>query len=165
MSCDAIQERMSELALARGLGEPERWEEDAREHVHGCTECAAHARFLEALMTSLESSPPAPVHAAAVAGARERAVRALRAQTAPPHLVRELAALLAVALLALPILVGDAWLVAREATALLAPWLPSALLTWLGVVYFGSLALTTGALYAALPLVVGWMHRHRAEAA
>jgi len=165
VSCDAIQERMSERALSRGLGEAERWDAAAREHLRGCADCAAHERFLQALVTSLDASPPVPVHAATVAGARERAMRALRAQAPAPGLLRELAALLAVALLALPILLGDAWLVAREATALLAPWLPSTLLTWLGVVYFGSLALTTGALYASIPLVVGWMHRRRVEAA
>ena len=165
MSCEAIQERMSELALARALQTTERWDAEALEHALGCADCADHARFLRELVASLEASPVAPVDATAVAGTRRRATRALRAQAPPPHLVRELAAALAVALLALPILLGDAWLVAREATALLSPWLPDALLEWLGVVYFGSLALTTGALYAAIPLVVGWAHGRRVETA
>jgi hypothetical protein len=162
VSCDAIQERLSELALGHALDGPERWDAELREHALGCGDCAGHARFLRALVGSLESMPAEPARAVVVAGARERARRALRAQAPPPRFARELAGAFAIGVLALPLAFGDAWLVAREGTALLSPWLPSAVLTWLGVVYFGSLALTTGALYAAIPLAVGWAHRERA---
>jgi len=162
VSCDAFQERLSELALGRALDAPERWDDELRRHVPECDGCAEHVRFLQALVGALESVPAAPAHAAVIAGARERAVRALRAQAPMPRFARELAAVLAIAVLALPLAIGDAWLVAREATALLSPWLPPALLTWLGAVYLGSLALTTGALYAAIPLAVGLAQRRRA---
>jgi anti-sigma factor RsiW len=162
VSCDAVQERLSELALGRALEAPERWDAELREHALGCGACAAHVRFLHALVDSLEASPAVPLHGAVVAGARARAGRALRAQAPAPRFARELVVALAVGVLALPLLLGDAWLVGREASALLSPWLPRALLTWLGVVYFGSLALTTGALYAAIPLAIGLTRRERA---
>jgi hypothetical protein len=164
VSCDAIQERLAELALARELDAAERSRAEL-EHAAGCADCAAHARFLRALVASLEAGTAPAVRSGVVETARARAARALRAQAPPPRFGRELAGALGVGLLALPVVLAHAWLVARGATALLAPWLPGAMMTWLGVVYFGSLALTVGALYAAIPLAVAWARRTRTEVA
>jgi hypothetical protein len=80
-------------------------------------------------------------------------------------LAREVVAALAVLALALPVVVGHAWLVAEGAIALLGGLLPPLVLEGLGVVYFGSLALAVGALYALLPLWVAVVRRARSEAA
>jgi len=163
MSCEAIQDAWTELALARDLERPDA---GLREHAATCAGCSAHVGFLRALVSALEALDAVPaVRPSALASAQKRALRALRAQAPPPHLARQLAGALGLALLALPVVLGHAWLVARGAEAVLAPWLPSALLTWLGFVYFGSLALAVGTLYAAIPLALAATHRRPAEVA
>ena len=159
--CDAIEERLSELALA---GEIEPMDAELRDHVAGCAGCSAHARFLRGLVAALdELDAVPPVRPGALASTQRRAVRALRAQAPPPSFARELAGALGLGVLALPVVIGHAWLVARGAEALLAPWLPRAVLAWLGFEYFGSLALAVGALYAAIPLALASARRIPAE--
>jgi hypothetical protein len=165
VSCDGVQERLTELALAREAAPPERWEPPVREHVAGCAACRDHLRFVRALSVSLASELPPPMAPAALAIARARAARALRAQ-APPRqgMVRELAVTFAVSLLALPLALAHAWLVTEGVGALLRPLLPGALVTGLGVAYLGSVALAVGAFYAVAPLWIALVRHARAEA-
>jgi len=160
--CDAIEERLSDLALA---GEIELVDAELRAHLVGCSACSAHARFLRAVVAALDELDAVPaVRPGALAAAQRRAVRALRAQAPPPSFGRELASALGLGVLALPVVIGHAWLVARGAEALLAPWLPRAVIAWLGFEYFGSLALAVGALYAAIPLALAAARRIPEEA-
>ncbi len=165
MSCEAVQERLSELALARALDDEARWEARDRAHVADCAECTAHARFLRRLAAELDALPAPAPDAALLARVRARSERALRARSRPPALGAgfglELAGALALALLALPFVAGHAWLVVQAAGAWLAPWLPGPVLTWLGVVYFGSLALVLGAGYGSIPAAVHYARRLR----
>jgi hypothetical protein len=159
VSCDAIQERLDERALARTLddGSPEAAELCA--HARSCAACGAHRRFLVALEAALDVPEPEPVAAAVVAAARTRAVRVLRSRETPPAVGRELVAALGVALLALPLVVAHAYLVIEGGAWLLAAWLPAPVLTWLGAVYLLSLALGVGALYGLIPLAVAFRRR------
>jgi len=135
VSCDAIQERLDERALARTLddGSPEAVELGA--HALRCAACGAHRRFLVALEAALDVPEPEPVAAAVVAAA------------------------LGVAVLALPLVVAHAYLVIEGGAWLLAAWLPAPVLTWLGAVYLLSLALGVGALYGLIPLAVAFRRR------
>jgi hypothetical protein len=161
VSCDTVQEQLDELALAGALdaaGEAA----EARAHARGCPACGAHLGFLRALAGELAdpAAAPVPVRPAVVAAAQERARRALRAgEVRSPALGRELAVALALAVLALPLVVGQAYVVVEGGAWLLASWLPEPLLVWLGVAYLGSLGLAVGALYASIPLVVAWRRR------
>jgi hypothetical protein len=165
VSCDPIQERLDELLLARTATRPDGWDPGLADHVAGCAGCAEHVRFLGALRDSLAAQVPPGPSPDVLAGAQARARRALRARSAPRRgLARELAAALAVSLLALPVMVGQAWLVAEGAGWLLQLFLPATVVTWLGVVYFGSVALAVGTLYALIPLGVALARQARAEA-
>jgi hypothetical protein len=160
VSCEAFQERLDAGALARAAA----LDADLATHLRDCAACAAHQRFLHALVGALDAAPPpAPADAAVVALARRRSARVLRAQETPAGVGRELVAALAVALLALPLVVAHAYLVLEGAAWLLAAWLPAPVLTWLGGVYLGSLALGVGALYGLIPLAVAWRRRGGAE--
>lgn len=158
VSCEAMQSALEsgELAAAPQL----------REHVATCADCAAHERLL-AVLAGGAAEPSAPPALALVAHTRMRASRVLRAHAAAPTrgLLAEGALALAVLTLALPLALAHAWLVAEGAVALLGGWLPPLVLEGLGVVYFGSLALAVGALYALLPLWVATLRRARMEAA
>jgi hypothetical protein len=160
VSCDAFQERLDASALARTA-----LDADLAAHVRDCTACGAHERFLFALVVALDATaPPQAVDAAVVALAQRRSARVLRAQSTPVGVGRELVAALAIALLALPLVVAHAYLVLEGAAWLLASWVPAPVLTWLGGVYLGSLALGVGALYGLIPLAVAWRRRGVAEA-
>ena len=167
MTCEQTQEALTELLLARRAPPPAGWEPALRDHAWECPACAAHLRFLHALTASLaHEALPAPTPEL-LARSRVRAARALRAHAPAPRLGRgfgrELAAALGVLVLALPLFVGQAWLVAEAGTALLAPLLPDVVLTGLGAVYFGTFALLVGSLYAFVPLWVATVRRARTE--
>jgi hypothetical protein len=72
-------------------------------------------------------------------------------------------AALAVAVLALPLVVGQAYLVIEGGAWLLARWVPAPVLTWLGGVYLISLALAVGALYGLIPLAIAFRRRALGE--
>jgi hypothetical protein len=163
MSCEGVQERLDDLALARALDGGDAAE--LRDHAAQCTACGAHLRFLHELGAALEEPAVLPVSAGVLAAAQRRAARVLRAREAPRGLGRELAAALAVALLALPLVVAHAVLVVEGASWLLSAWVPEPVLAWLGAVYLASLALGVGALYGIIPLAVAWRRRSRVESA
>lgn len=167
MSCESIQQRMEELALDRALGGEAAEAIAAREHARECAACGPHLRFLNAMGASLERERTATplVATALLAQTRARALRALRAQETPRGVGGELAAALALAVLALPLVVGHAVLVIEGAAWLLAQWVPTPLLTWLGGLYVASLALGVGALYGLIPLAVAWRRRSITETA
>lgn len=158
MSCEAVQTALDEgAAEAPGV----------RAHLGTCAACAAHARFLHALGTAAASPGSAPfVAPELLAHTRARAVHALRAHAPAPAggaFLRELAGVLAVLSVGLPLVLAHAWLVAEGALALLGGILPPLLLEGLGVVYFGSLALAVGTLYALLPLWVATIRSARTQ--
>ena len=159
MSCETVQAALEAQALGAGTHEIDA---AAAAHLAACADCAAHQGLLAGLAAVLveEAPPPRPE---VVALARERALRALRAHGPAPArgLVSELLVAAAVLALALPFTVAHAWLVAEGAAALLGGLLPAALLEGLGVVYFGSLALAVGTLYALLPVWVALARRGR----
>jgi hypothetical protein len=153
MSCPSIQERLSERALARALDDPEREAAADRSHAAGCAACGAHLAFLRALEGTLAEGVESP-SPAVLDAARRRAARVLRSRARPAGLRRVALRSFGLALAAVPVVLLHAYLVVWGASTLLAPWLPAPLLDWLGVVYFGSLALAIGALSGAIPLAV-----------
>jgi hypothetical protein len=158
---------MVDLALAHALDGEAAESLAARSHASDCESCGAQLRFLRALGASLEHEraevPSLPSDL--LARTRSRAVRALRAQETPRGVGRELVAALALAMLALPLVVGHAYLVIEGAAWLLSQWVPAPVLTWLAGVYVASLALGVGALYGLIPLAVAWRRRSTTEAA
>lgn len=153
MSCDTVQAALDGGADDAGV----------RAHVAACTACAAHERFVRALDAAFAAEPAPALAPALLAQTRARSARALRAHASAPAggLLRELAGVVAVLALGLPLVVAHAWLVAEAALALLGGILPPLLLEGLGVLYFGSLALAVGTLYALLPLWVATVRRAR----
>jgi divalent metal cation (Fe/Co/Zn/Cd) transporter len=103
------------------------------------------------------------VRASVLAATKQRAARALRAREEPHPFGRELIAALAVAVLALPLVVAQAFFVVESGAWLLASWVPEPILIGLGVSYLGSFALGVGALYGSIPLVVAWRRRALTE--
>jgi len=146
--------------LASAAGDPA-----VRAHVAGCPECTAHERFLRALGAAFDAEAPSALAPELLARTHARAARALRAHAPAPTwgLLREVSAALAVLALALPLVLAHAWLVAEGALALLGGILPPLLLEGLGIVYFGSLALAVGTLYALLPIWVATVRRARTD--
>lgn len=160
MSCEEIQQHLDQAILARRSPDAA-----DRSHVEGCASCGAHRSFLLALAADLEAQRvPAPQPAVLAAG-RRRAVQALRERREMQGFLRELVRPLALGLLALPVALVHGFLVARLASALLAGWLPGPLLGFLGVLYFGSLALALGVLYGSIPVAVTLARRARLEPA
>ena len=163
MNCDAVQERLDERALAHALDAGDGAAAELFAHTVDCQACSAHLAFLRALDAEFAALPLAPVRNAVVASAQQRAARALRAREQAHGFGRELVAALAVAVLALPFVVAQAFLVVESGSWLLASWVPHAILIWLGIAYLGSFALGVGALYGSIPLVVAWRRRALAE--
>jgi hypothetical protein len=157
MSCETVQAALDDGAVH---------DPSLRAHLAECAACAAHERFVRALGASFAALERTPELAPALlARTRTRAARALRAHAPVPArgLLRELAGVLVVLALGLPLVLAHAWLVAEGALVLLGGILPPLLLEGLGVVYFGSLALAVGTLYALLPLWVATVRRARTE--
>jgi anti-sigma factor RsiW len=152
---------------ARGPGAAEPAPPALRAHLADCPACATHERFVHALAAALAAEPVPALPPDLVARTRLRATRALRAHTrAPgPGLIAEVVAVLAVLALALPLVLAHAWLVADVAVALLGGLLPPLVLEGLGAVYFASLALAVGTLYALLPIWVATARRVHKESA
>lgn len=149
MNCEEVQERLSEAVLDRVSAAAA----DIT-HIEDCVSCRAHERFLRELTTAFDQVVVRPASSPALARCQLRAQRALRASHIPSGIAGELLHVLALALIPLPFVLAYAFIVARGASTLLAAWLPEAVLVWLGMVYFGSLALSIGAVYGSLPLVV-----------
>ncbi|MCL4683892.1 hypothetical protein KJ059_03965 [Myxococcota bacterium] len=163
MSCEAVQEELTERLLTPGAPGPEHWDPALRTHVQACTACAGHVQFLRALTTSLASAGAAALAPAHIAQSRARAVRALRAHRPSRAFGRELVGAVVVLALGLPLAVAQAWLIAQGAAALLEPLLPEAVLIALGVFYAGTFLLMVGTLYAFVPLWVAAVRRARME--
>ena len=163
MNCDAVQERLDERALARALAPGDAAAAELIAHADSCEACGAHLAFLRALDAEFAALPLAPVRASVVATAQRRAARALRAREPAHGFGRELVAALAVAVLALPFVVAQAFVVVESGAWLLASWVPHPILLGLGATYLGSFALGVGALYGSIPLVVAWRRRALAE--
>jgi hypothetical protein len=147
--CERVQLRLCEAALAgrdADAGE--------RSHARGCESCAAYASLLERLDRELAPASLTPLSPALLAVCRSRAERALRARELPCGFGRDVARALGLGLLALPLVALWSTLVVRWTTAALAPLVPDMLLAWLGLVYFGSLALGLGLAYGAIPIAI-----------
>jgi hypothetical protein len=155
VSCEQIQERLTESFLARVAQAPE----DAA-HAAGCAACGAHARALHAVTAHLSALKVPDLRPAALRACEARALQVLRAQRAAraPEplrgLGRDLLRAAALGLLALPVALGHAWFMAWAGQAFLGPWIPTPVLGWLGVFYFAPVALGLGVLYGAIPLAV-----------
>lgn len=165
MNCELVAQQLEELALDRALDGDAAEAIAAREHARNCEACGSQLRFLRSMSASLERERKAPprISTELLARTRVRALRALRAQETPRGVGGELAAALALAVLALPLVVGHAYLVMEGAAWLLAQWVPAPLLTWLEGIYLASLALGVGALYGLIPLAVAWRRRSTTE--
>jgi hypothetical protein len=155
VSCEEIQERLTEAFLAHAPAAAE----DAT-HAAGCAACGALARELRAVAEHLAVVQVPGLRPAARAACEAEALRALRGQRiarapAPMHgMGRDFARAALLGLLALPIAVGHAWLVAWAGAAFLGPWIPGPVLGWLGVFYFAPVVLGLGVLYGVIPLAV-----------
>lgn len=161
MSCEARWDRIERAAFEGGL---DARAEQEREHLESCAACASQVALLRRLIGEARAAQPEPLSPELRASVHERARRALRASRPSPIFRWEIAAPLAVALLALPIAIGQGWLWAQGFAYLLEPWLPASLLTGLAILYAASAALTLGGLYGSLPLAVVYAQRKRLEA-
>ncbi len=161
MNCEARQERLERIAFE---GEIEALVDEQREHLEGCASCASHFALLRQLVGDARDAQPAPLSPQLRASVRERATRALRATHSNPIFRWEIVAPLAVALLALPIAIGQGWLWTHGLSLLLEPWLPTSVLTGLTIFYAASAALTLGGLYGSLPFAIAFANRNRLEA-
>ena len=167
MNCEARQEQLERIAFEGGA---EALVDEQREHLEACAPCASHFALLQQLIGEARDAQPTPLSPQLRASVHERATRALRAtQVLPaadsnPIFRWEIAAPLAVALLALPIAIGQGWLWTHGFSVLLGPWLPASVLTGLTIFYAASAALTLGGLYGSLPLAIAYANRNRLEA-
>jgi anti-sigma factor RsiW len=156
-----MQEQIERAAFEGGLAARV---ERERAHLEACAACAEHVALLRELIEELRDAPPQRLTPQLRASVHERAIRALRATRPSPIFRWEIAAPLAVALLALPIAIGQGWLWTHGLAYLLRPWLPASVLTGLAIFYVASAALTLGGLYGSLPLAVAYANRNRPEA-
>ena len=161
MSCEARQEQLERIAFE---GELEALVDAEREHLESCASCSSHFALLRQLIGEARDAQPAPISPQLLASVHERANRALRATHSNLIFRWEIAAPLAVALLALPIAIGQGWLWTHGLSALLEPWLPTSVLTGLTIFYAASAALTLGGLYGSLPFAIVYANRNRLEA-
>ncbi len=159
MNCDAFQQELDERALAHALAVSDGATLEAFAHAESCESCGTHLAFLRVLDAEFAALPLAPVRASIVVFAQQRATRALRARERPQGFGREVVAALAVAILALPLVVAQAFVVVESGAWLLASWVPEPILLGLGFGYLASFALGVGALYGSIPLVVAWRRR------
>ena len=161
MNCEARQERLEQAAFEAGL---EAFADAEREHLEDCANCSSHFALLGQLIGDARSAQPALLSHQLRASVHERATRALRATHSNLIFQWEIAAPLAVALLAVPIAVGQGWLWTQGLSALLEPWLPTSVLTGLTIFYAASAALTLGGFYGLLPFAIAHANRNRLEA-
>jgi hypothetical protein len=179
VNCETRQEQLEWIAFE---GELEALVDEQREHLETCASCSSHFALLEKLVGHARDTQPTPLSAELRASVHERATRALRASHSTPTTQStgaaqstratqsnpifrwEIAAPLAVALLALPIAIGQGWLWTHGISLLLEPWLPSSVLTGLTIFYAASAALTLGGLYGSLPFAVAYANRNHLEA-
>jgi predicted anti-sigma-YlaC factor YlaD len=161
VNCEARQEQLERIAFE---GELEALVEEQREHLEACATCASHFALLRQLIGEARDAQPTPLSPQLRASVHERATRALRATNSNLIFQWEIFAPLAVALLALPVAIGQGWLWTRGLSILLEPWLPTSVLTGLTIFYAASAALTIGGLYGLLPFAVAFANRNRLEA-
>ncbi len=161
MNCEARQEQLERIAFEGG---PEALVDEQREHLEACAPCASHFALLRQLIGEARDAQPTPLSPQLRASVHERATRALRATRSNLIFRWEIVAPLAVALLALPIAIGQGWLWTHGLSALLEPWLPTSVLTGLTIFYAASAALTLGGLYGSLPFAIAYANRNRLEA-
>jgi predicted anti-sigma-YlaC factor YlaD len=161
MNCEARQEQLERIAFE---GRLESLVDEEREHLEACATCSSHFALLRQLTREARNARPEPLSPQLRASVHERATRALRATHSNLILRWEIAAPLAVALLALPIAIGQGWLWTHGLSLLLEPWLPTSVLTGLTIFYAASAALTLGGLYGSLPFAIAYANRNRLEA-
>jgi hypothetical protein len=161
VNCEARQQQLEQIAFERGI---EALVDDQREHLESCADCSSHFALLEQLIADAQVAQPEALSRQLRASVHERAARALRASDARAVFRWDVAAPLAVALLALPIAIGQGWLWTHGLSVLLERWLPPSVLTGLTIFYAASAALTLGALYGSLPFAVAYANRNRMEA-
>jgi len=167
VNCEARQEQLERIAFEGGL---EVLVDEQRGHLEACAPCASHFALLRQLIGEARDAKPTPLSPQLRASVHERATRALRAtrslRATHSNLIFrwEIVAPLAVALLALPIAIGQGWLWTHGLSALLEPWLPTSVLTGLTIFYAASAALTLGGLYGSLPFAIAYANRNRLEA-
>jgi predicted anti-sigma-YlaC factor YlaD len=167
VNCEARQEQLEQIAFE---GEFEALVVEQREHLETCAACRSHFALLRQLIGEARDAQPTPLSEQLRASVHERATRTLRAtgtvrETRSNLIFQwEIAAPLAVALLALPIAIGQGWLWTHGLSALLEPWLPTSVLTGLTIFYAASAALTLGGLYGSLPFAIAYANRNRLEA-
>ncbi len=161
MNCEARQEQLEQIAFEGG---PEAIADEEREHLETCALCSSHFALLRQLIAETRDTQPTPLSHQLRASVHERATRALRATDSNPIFRWEIAAPLAVALLALPIAIAQGWLWTHGLSYLLEPWLPRSVLTGLMVFYAASAALTLGGFYGSLPFAIAYANRNRLEA-
>ena len=161
MNCEARQEQLEGIAFEDGL---ETLVDGEREHLEDCAACSSHFALLRQLIGEARDLQPTGLSPQLRASVHERATRALRATHSNLIFRWEIVAPLAVALLALPIAIGQGWLWTHGLSVLLEPWLPTSVLTGMMIFYAASAALTLGGLYGALPFAIAYANRNRPEA-
>jgi hypothetical protein len=161
VNCEARQEQLEQIVFE---GRLESIVDEEREHLEACAPCSSHFALLRQLIGETRDVQPKPLSHRLRASVHERATRALRATHSNLIFQWEIAAPLAVALLALPIAIGQGWLWTHGLSALLEPWLPTSVLTGLTIFYAASAALTLGGLYGSLPFAIAYANRNRLEA-
>ncbi len=160
MNCEAKQEQLEQTTFEGGI---EALAADQREHLETCEDCSSHFALVQQLIGDARDAHPEALSPQLRASVHERATRALRATHSNPIFRWEIVAPLAVALLALPIAIGQGWLWTHGLSYLLEPWLPTSVLTGLTIFYAASAALTLGGLYGLLPFAVAYANRNRLE--
>jgi hypothetical protein len=160
VNCETRQERIERALFEDGL---DALPTEEREHFESCALCAAQFALLQELIGEADREPEAPLPLHLRAAVHARALRALRANDSSSAFRWDVAAPLAVALLAVPIAIGQGWLWTQGVSLLLEPWVSTTVLTGLTVFYAASAALTLGGLYALLPFAVAHANRNRLE--
>jgi hypothetical protein len=161
VNCETRQEQLERIAFESGF---EARVDEEREHLEACADCSSHCALLQRLIGEARNARRLPLPPQLRASVHERAARALRAASSEPIFRWNIAAPLAVALLAVPIAIGEGWLWTRGLSYVLEPWLPTAVLTGLTIFYVASAALTLGGLYGLLPFAIAYANRNHLEA-
>ncbi len=145
--CEETQDRLSDAALDQRTPDP-----IDREHAEACDACAQHRNFLHTLRSALDDVSRVP--ALPMRRVQDRATRVLRAAQSPAPFGKRLLRVVGLALLPLPFVIAYAIGIAKGASQLLDSILPQSALIWLGMIYFSTLAIGIGLVYAALPFAV-----------